>query len=280
MNISVIIPAYNAASTLAECLDGVVGQRFAPHEVVVVNDGSTDETAEIASSYASKLPIVLIEQENKGLGASRNIGMAKATGDVYAFLDADDVWLEGKLAEAKEALEKHPDSSWFYAPVWEWNGTSRRKRSCAEVDGITDYLAFNPLVPSTVVIRKSLPLHWEEDKALQEDVGAYLKLFSEGYVPKKIGSRSTLYRVDYGMTADVEDHVEKVTLAIDKAFEYGHLSADQYQLYLARKAYEMARTYQKRGDKGRQKVWKRKALERSAQYRLPLALRVRIWWVI
>lgn len=280
MKISVIIPAYNASDTLAECLESVAAQKFPAYEVIVVNDGSTDDTSLVAKSFSASLPLVLIEQENKGLGASRNIGMKEASGDVFAFLDADDAWLEGKLSQAKSALEHAPKAQWFYTPVWEWKGENRRKRSCKEINGITDFLAHNPLVPSTVVVRNTLPLVWEDDPALQEDVGAYLKLFSEGYVPKKISGRSTLYRVDFGMTAELETHIEKVTLAIDKAFEFGYLNADQYQLYGARKAYELARTYQKRGDTARQKVWKRKALERSAQYRLPLALRVRIWWVI
>ena len=108
MKISIVIPAYNAGATLREALDSVQAQNHAPHEIIVVDDGSTDDTADIARTYQDVLPLVLVQQSNAGLGAARNAGMDKATGEAWAFLDADDVWGANKLGIAVRYLEKFP----------------------------------------------------------------------------------------------------------------------------------------------------------------------------
>ena len=84
MSLSVIIPAYNAAASLAGCLDSVSG--FGA-EVVVVDDGSEDGTVDVVSGYPGT---VLVRQENRGVSAARNAGMAVASGDFLVFVDADD----------------------------------------------------------------------------------------------------------------------------------------------------------------------------------------------
>ncbi|MDA9218046.1 glycosyltransferase family 2 protein, partial [Schleiferiaceae bacterium] len=114
MKLSVIIPAYNAAATLGEALCSVEQQHVQPFEVVVVNDGSTDETAAVIQSFMDRLPLVCVDQANAGLGAARNAGMRAAKGDAWAFLDADDVWGSNKLAHARDYLMRFPDVQWFY----------------------------------------------------------------------------------------------------------------------------------------------------------------------
>lgn len=89
--VSVIIPAYNAQSYLAECLDSVVAQTFDDIEIIVVDDGSTDATAEIARSYAARDPrIRLLQKPNGGVSDARNYGIDNSTGLYICFLDADD----------------------------------------------------------------------------------------------------------------------------------------------------------------------------------------------
>ena len=119
MRISTIIPAYNAESTLKECLKSVVGQSVRPFEVILVDDGSTDNTRSVAAKFESKLTLRIVSQANSGLGKARNAGMAAATGDAYAFLDADDVWLPGKLEQGVKGLLKYPKNQWFYTPKLE-----------------------------------------------------------------------------------------------------------------------------------------------------------------
>ena len=116
MRISVIIPAYNAEATIADCLESVVRQTVRPFEVVLVDDGSTDHTRREAAKFEAKLTLRIVSQSNSGLGKARNAGMAAATGDAYAFLDADDMWLPGKLEQGVKALLKYPKTYWFYTP--------------------------------------------------------------------------------------------------------------------------------------------------------------------
>jgi len=96
MTISVIIAAYNAEATLTETLDSVLGQTLPPGEIIVVDDGSTDRTAEVAAAASHSIRI--IRQENKGAPAALNAGVRAATGDILGFVDADDLWARDKLA--------------------------------------------------------------------------------------------------------------------------------------------------------------------------------------
>jgi hypothetical protein len=107
-SVSVIIPAYNAAVCLKRCLGSVFGQEYPTKQVIVVNDGSTDNTKKIAEGYANR--IEYYEQENQGPGLSRNTGLRAARGDYVAFLDADDYWRPGFLTKCVSFLEKHPDA--------------------------------------------------------------------------------------------------------------------------------------------------------------------------
>src|SRR5215217_942996 len=90
--ISVVVPIYNVEEYLPACLDSVARQTVDDFEVVMVNDGSTDRSAEIAGQYGRRDPrFRLVQQENAGLSAARNTGIEAATGEFLAFLDSDDV---------------------------------------------------------------------------------------------------------------------------------------------------------------------------------------------
>ena len=104
--ISVIIPAFNAAPYLAEAIRSVLVQAYRPLEVLVVDDGSTDDTPVVARSFGS--PVVCWSQVQAGVAAARNAGVERATGNFIAFLDADDVWAADKLARQHDALAADP----------------------------------------------------------------------------------------------------------------------------------------------------------------------------
>lgn len=284
MKLSVIIPAYNAAATIGEALCSVEQQHVQPFEVVVVNDGSTDETAAVIQSFMDRLPLVCVDQANAGLGAARNAGMRAAKGDAWAFLDADDVWGSNKLAHGRDYLIRCQEVQWFYTPIFEWSqgteGAGMRVRACPKIQSVEDFLATNPIVPSTVIMRSDTTFRWEEDRDMQEDVGAYLALFAQGILPEKIPHCTTKYRLDFGMTADAQGHVEKVMRAVAKARELGHIDDQQLALYEVRKAYELARTYKKRGDKKGHKKWKKEALRKAKAVRVPANLLWRLRWLI
>ena len=102
---SIIIPCYNSSSTIIKTLDSVYNQTFKNFELIVINDGSKDNTLELLTSY-NKLSLKIIDQVNKGLGNARNIGIEKSNGKFISFLDSDDLWDKKKLAIVYDTILK------------------------------------------------------------------------------------------------------------------------------------------------------------------------------
>lgn len=105
--VSVIIPAFNAEAFISETLDSVLGQTFENYEIVVVDDGSTDDTRNVVESRRDPR-IRCIRQENGGASRARNRGIKNSSGELIAFLDADDLWLPQKLERQVEAFHEDP----------------------------------------------------------------------------------------------------------------------------------------------------------------------------
>lgn len=105
--VSVIVPSYNVASTVVKCLDSVYAQTYGDLEVIVVNDGSTDNTLQILGDYRrSHESLVLIDQSNQGLSAARNAGLDAATGEYIFFLDSDDYLGPEEIELLAEAMDE------------------------------------------------------------------------------------------------------------------------------------------------------------------------------
>ncbi len=105
--VSVVIPAYNVAAHIGEAIDSVLAQDYAPVEIIVVDDGSRDDTADVVSSRFPQ--VTLIRKANGGAATARNAGIRQAQGEFIAFLDADDIWLPGKLKAQVDYFRAHPD---------------------------------------------------------------------------------------------------------------------------------------------------------------------------
>ena len=112
--VSVVIPAYNAAATLRQTLATVAEQTHADLEIVVVDDGSTDDTASLARDAGDER-LRVISVSNGGVARARNHGIEEARGDFVAFLDADDLWRPAKLERQVEVLAAHPDVGMCFA---------------------------------------------------------------------------------------------------------------------------------------------------------------------
>jgi glycosyltransferase involved in cell wall biosynthesis len=106
--VSVIIPAYNAERYLRRSIESVLSQNYAPIEVIVVDDGSSDDTASICQEYADQ--VTYIHQDNKGVSVARNRGIQESNGEFIAFLDADDWYLPNKLSDLTELLKQYPEA--------------------------------------------------------------------------------------------------------------------------------------------------------------------------
>jgi glycosyltransferase involved in cell wall biosynthesis len=112
--ISVIIPTYNSARYLKEAIDSVLAQNIQSLEIIVVDDGSTDETEQAVASYAELKKIVYLKKNNGGPASARNFGIKNSTGEFIAFLDADDIWNPDKLAK-QMTLFKDPRVGLVYS---------------------------------------------------------------------------------------------------------------------------------------------------------------------
>jgi glycosyltransferase involved in cell wall biosynthesis len=114
--ISVIIPAYNAMIYLPETIANVLEQTYTDFEIIVVNDGSTDEIEEWITSFHDER-VKFISQANLGLAGARNTGIKASQGEYLAFLDADDLWESTKLAKQVRVLDSHPEVGLVYTWV-------------------------------------------------------------------------------------------------------------------------------------------------------------------
>jgi glycosyltransferase involved in cell wall biosynthesis len=108
--VSVIIPIYNGEAFIGEALDSILAQAYTPLEIILVDDGSTDETAQVIHTWAAQRnqPVCYVRQENGGPAAARNHGLRLSRGEVIAFQDADDVWALGRLATQLDLLDCNP----------------------------------------------------------------------------------------------------------------------------------------------------------------------------
>lgn len=121
--ISVVIPTYNRAKQIKQAIHSVLSQTYHNFEILVVDDGSTDETENIVNSIQDKRVRYIKLLENSGGPAfPRNVGAEKATGPVVAFLDSDDRWLEYKLEHQMRFWERHPEYSMIYCPYFMCKG--------------------------------------------------------------------------------------------------------------------------------------------------------------
>lgn len=117
--VSVIIPCFNLAKYLPEAIESVLMQTYRPLEIIVVDDGSTDDTSDVARRYGDR-GVKLIRQENKGLAAARNAGLKVASGEYLALLDADDTFLPEKMQRQVEYMESHSDCGVCYCGIYHY----------------------------------------------------------------------------------------------------------------------------------------------------------------
>ena len=125
--VTVITIFLNAERFLEEAIENVVGQSYTEWELLLVDDGSTDSSAEIALRYANQYPqqvryLQHADHENLGKSTSRNLGISEARGEYIAFLDADDVWMSEKLEQQVEILDAQPDAAMLYGRTQKWFG--------------------------------------------------------------------------------------------------------------------------------------------------------------
>ena len=153
-----VIPAYNVAQFIEKTLDSVFAQTYPRFEVVVIDDGSTDETPAIVKPYLERPEMVYVRQENGGVSNARNNGIKTASGEYIAFLDGDDVWHPEKLSRQMAAMGPH---MWSHTDSYFVGESETGDVKHGDLEEKTEGYAFeallicNTLTTSTVIVKKA-----------------------------------------------------------------------------------------------------------------------------
>ncbi|HXH85418.1 MAG TPA: glycosyltransferase family A protein, partial [Nitrospira sp.] len=113
--VSVVIPVFNGERFIGDAIQSALDQTFKNFEIIVVDDGSTDQTEKIVRQFSDR--VAYHRQENRGAGVARNLGVTCASGEWIAFLDADDIWYSQKLAAQFEAVAMNPAIGFVYSDM-------------------------------------------------------------------------------------------------------------------------------------------------------------------
>src|SRR5216684_5362147 len=175
VKVSTIIPAYNAERTIVQAIDSALSQDYEGQEIVVVNDGSTDMTAAILGKYGGEIQV--ITQRNRGLSAARNTAVCRSTGKYLALLDADDIWLPGKLKTMVSALERNPSASLAFSDYrWIDDKGAHGGSSVCDVAGLQRLMSESPL-PVYSFPTSILPSTWVMPRQVVERIGGFCEDF-------------------------------------------------------------------------------------------------------
>jgi teichuronic acid biosynthesis glycosyltransferase TuaG len=205
--ISIIMPAYNAAAHISESIASVLQQTYEHWELIIINDGSTDETAGIAKCFAAKDPrIIYIEQANGKQGKARNAGIKIAKGTLIAFLDADDLWMKDKLKQQLAFINlTNADLVFSDVTMIDIDGKTKKdtwgvKQSCYKgEEGVLAFLQGNKAPLLSVLAKKKSVIsagYFAESDAFQygEDYDLWFRMLQQGSVFNGMQDKLAAYR--------------------------------------------------------------------------------------
>ena len=193
LQVSVVVPAYRAEAVIGKALASVARQTLKPLEIIVVDDGSRDDTAKRACEFLqdTALPHIVVRLEkNSGPSHARNVGVSFARGEYVAFLDADDVWIPDKLALQTQLMNRHPEVTLcagkveLFTPAGIRIGTLFRDLPSFQVDGWKQLL-WNPFVHTSAVMVRRRDLGsrpFDRRLRVAEDRDLWIRLASNGTV--------------------------------------------------------------------------------------------------
>jgi glycosyltransferase involved in cell wall biosynthesis len=219
--VSVIIPTYNRAWTLKKAIDSVLEQDYKNFELIVVNDGSTDDTEALVTEYAKSVKFV--QQPNLGVSAARNKGIQISSGSLISFLDSDDYWEPGKLSAQVEFFNGNPDALICQTEeTWIRNGkrvTPKQKHKKQSGMIFIPSLALCLVSPSAVMMRKMLFAKvdvFDESLPACEDYDLWLR----------ITCRYPVHLIDTPLIVKTGGHEDQLSSTI---------GLDKYRIYALKK---------------------------------------------
>jgi glycosyltransferase involved in cell wall biosynthesis len=224
-SVSVVIPVFDAARYLAEAIESVRAQSRPAEEIVVVDDGSTDDSAAVAARFAPAVRVVA--RVHAGIGAARNAGVAAARGTHLAFLDADDLWVPEKLARQLEVLAAEPELDLVFAHAQNFLSPDLEPAAAARLHCPAEPMP--GIVPGTMLVaRATLARVGPFDTAVTvgEFVDWYARARESGCRERVLPETLLLRRVHGGNTGvrardSRQDYVRVLKAALDRRRERG-----------------------------------------------------------
>lgn len=231
--VSIIVPTYNSAQFIEACLESVFAQTYPHMEVLVVDDGSVDNTRQVLAPYIADDKIQYFFQQNQGPAAARNLALRHARGEFIAFLDADDLWLPDKLEKQITVLQKNPDvgmmysdSEWF-GEEWERQLANSRKLREGDLrkaeyfrrgDIFKVLLAHNFIPTMTVLVRHSI---LKKTGPFLEKIGGERFSYGEDF---ELWLRITrICNVEFNLHKSVKRRVHPSQITANKKYGYRQL---------------------------------------------------------
>ncbi|MCX7590745.1 MAG: glycosyltransferase family 2 protein [Kiritimatiellae bacterium] len=235
MSVSVIIPVYNAENTIAEALASVAAQTFRDFEVIVVDDASTDRTAERVSAALGAFgqARMLGLERNSGPARARNLGIKAARGDWLAFLDGDDTWFSRRLEVQMRLVRQRPELVLICGTTvdYDQNPSSSQHMSCLdEVEipvrtlRLEDFRIMNPVATSTVLVRKSAVLEaggFDENLRGPEDFDLWMRIALHHPVVRIEYPLSFYRQGESSLSTDDRRFLPEIMRLLDKAYGPG-----------------------------------------------------------
>jgi len=253
---SIVVPAFNAARTIASAIASVLRQTEADLELIVVDDGSTDVTADtVARSDDPR--VRLISQSNQGLPAARNAGIAASRGTYVSFLDSDDLWLPDYLEHSGRALRTSADVGFTYTDAYAFDPVTGKVRRGSAMGGgspprqpptdppafLLELLKRNFVYVSTTVPRSVLNTvgGFDETRTASEDYDLWLRIVANGYCAVHVPGRHALYRLHRGQMSRDVANLKRNELAIYNALSIDAMPSPRHRVLLARRRAEAQR---------------------------------------
>jgi len=254
--VSVIIPTYNRAHLIQDALESVFAQTFKDYEVIVIDDGSTDNTREVLGPSMNQ--IHYFYQENQGISGARNRGILLSRGKYMAFLDSDDRWLPEKLEKQVSYMETHPKVGLLCCYLWRYEigkENEREKRPQGFPKNFEDLLRGPNLVPTSTVLIRRKCFEWVGtfDTSLPpiEDWDMWLRIARRFDIQCLDTVLSEHRRHPHNTTTDLAKVYQGYWRFYTKIFrEYGNFLSDRnaFQKKAISFRYLLGTTYLKRGE--------------------------------
>lgn len=212
--VSIIIPCYNQARFLGDALDSALAQEYDALEIIVVNDGSTDDFETRSAPYQNDARVKIIAQENRGLPAARNRGIRKARGEYLKFLDADDWLARDCLAKQVAAFQTSPTLGLVYCDLARVNTRGEqmddysvtRARRILDGDILPSLLVGGYFTPQTALVPRRALDHvgfFDETLGGSADMELWMRLMCENYAARFVPEKLVYYRLhDANMSQD------------------------------------------------------------------------------